>query len=850
MANDENDIPMSETSNQKAQKLPIYSNESKILKLLGQAQVADQKNNRYVQNFNCSGCTDVGCDYIYKIEKFTKSSSKLSKNMKQQIFIDTLIPYFKNHVDNCKIKEHALNFLYHYKNRSDTSSKFISMPEATAHSLFNMINKEDIFNIIKIDSKVMFVPDILDMGNNQKLNMLCCNCRFHTFVNTTLMRTTSTAPSSIAMHTCENGSQEISSKRSISDVASINKENSINHAKKQKTNTGKRQINVMDILKKKNDKKPEEQNSNLKDHKSRLQKLSPADFFAKGNPDSISIGKKTKNDIINSRSISAGGALTLKTPSSSVKPRSVSENRLGIDLSLLFDSEEEEENDATYDKIPNDLELELSSSENNPTKQGDLMGQLDLDLLELSGNDEDGNELMDNNQNEGSTYAPKIKDEPPMITVAKNTKKIIPLSSASLKHVQNVSKITDESESLPNNSRYTHREIIQSRVISDIPVDFARIQELKATPQNLHKQKDFTREQVIVQRQASIIENINSPILKKTRQQLKSVNKQSPKKSTYNFAPQSNSIMDINEEFDNVRNVSLRDASIHSPKRLKKLIMSEEKKNAAVIPDDEKSLNESGASKSPSVIINKPEVDDNSQDKSKVSFNVQELEPSTPQKNAEGKVQVVDQEKSVLSPIKRPIVMESPVHSEIKKFTSIKSSPSKVYLEPQQEVIGDDSQDSNSDLLRSFNNNRSMLSNPKDNELLDLHRNTSADSIELINSQPDDELAGTDLTFKDVLGLGIAQSTLHIARRTLFVSNLAQAASLSLKTHDMREFAQAMPTMNASVLENEKEFHKALLEKHYTSQKTLIMENHQRMIQRVDDCDDLNILINLYNKLK
>ena len=850
MANDENDIPMSETSNQKAQKLPIYSNESKILKLLGQAQVADQKNNRYVQNFNCSGCTDVGCDYIYKIEKFTKSSSKLSKNMKQQIFIDTLIPYFKNHVDNCKIKEHALNFLYHYKNRSDTSSKFISMPEATAHSLFNMINKEDIFNIIKIDSKVMFVPDILDMGNNQKLNMLCCNCRFHTFVNTTLMRTTSTAPSSIAMHTCENGSQEISSKRPISDVASINKENSITHAKKQKTNTGKRQINVMDILKKKNDKKPEEQNSNLKDHKSRLQKLSPADFFAKGNPDSISIGKKTKNDIINSRSISAGGALTLKTPSSSVKPRSVSENRLGIDLSLLFDSEEEEENDATYDKIPNDLELGLSSSENNPTKQGDLLGQLDLDLLELSENDEDGNEVMDNNQNEGSTYAPKIKDEPPMITVAKNTKKIIPLSSASLKHVQNVSKITDESESLPNNSRYTHREIIQSRVISDIPVDFARIQELKATPQNLHKQKDFTREQVIVQRQASIIENINSPILKKTRQQLKSVNKQSPKKSTYNFAPQSNSIMDINEEFDNVRNVSLRDASIHSPKRLKKLIMSEEIKNAAVIPDDEKSINESGASKSPSVIINKPEVDDNSQDKSKVSFNVQELEPSTPQKNAEGKVQVVDQEKSVLSPIKRPIVMESPVHSEIKKFTSIKSSPSKVYLEPQQEVIGDDSQDSNSDLLRSFNNNRSMLSNPKDNELLDLHRNTSADSIELINSQPDDELAGTDLTFKDVLGLNIAQSTLHIARRTLFVSNLAQAASLSLKTHDMREFAQAMPTMNASVLENEKEFHKALLEKHYTSQKTLIMENHQRMIQRVNDCDDLNILINLYNKLK
>ncbi|KAL6935898.1 hypothetical protein ACO0OL_002082 [Hanseniaspora opuntiae] len=652
------------------------------------------------------------------------------------------------------------------------------------------------------------------------------------------------------MHTCENGSQEISSKRPISDVASINKENSITHAKKQKTNTSKRQINVMDILKKKNDKKPQEQNSNLKDHKSRLQKLSPADFFAKGNPDSISIGKKTKNDIINSRSISAGGALTLKTPSSSVKPRSVSENRLGIDLSLLFDSEEEEENDATYDKIPNDLELGLSSSENNPTKQGDLLGQLDLDLLELSENDEDGNEVMDNNQNEGSTYAPKIKDEPPMITVAKNTKKIIPLSSASLKHVQNVSKITDESESLPNNSRYTHREIIQSRVISDIPVDFARIQELKATPQNLHKQKDFTREQVIVQRQASIIENINSPILKKTRQQLKSVNKQSPKKSTYNFAPQSNSIMDINEEFDNVRNVSLRDASIHSPKRLKKLIMSEEIKNAAVIPDDEKSINESGASKSPSVIINKPEVDDNSQDKSKVSFNVQELEPSTPQKNAEGKVQVVDQEKSVLSPIKRPIVMESPVHSEIKKFTSIKSSPSKVYLEPQQEVIGDDSQDSNSDLLRSFNNNRSMLSNPKDNELLDLHRNTSADSIELINSQPDDELAGTDLTFKDVLGLNIAQSTLHIARRTLFVSNLAQAASLSLKTHDMREFAQAMPTMNASVLENEKEFHKALLEKHYTSQKTLIMENHQRMIQRVNDCDDLNILINLYNKLK
>lgn len=849
MANDENDTPMSEHSNQKAQKLPIYSNESKILKLLGQAQVADQKNNRYVQNFNCSGCYDIGCDYIYKVEKFTKLSSKLSKNIKQQIFIDTLIPYFKNHVNNCKIKEHALNFLYHYKKRSDTSSKFNSLTEKTAYFLFEMTSKEDLFNIIKNDSKEMFVPDIFDMGNNQKLNMLCCNCRFQTCVNITLMRTTSTAPSSITMHSCENGSQEISSKRPISDVASINKENSINHPKKQKTNTSKRQINVMDILKKKNDKKTQ-QKSNIKDHKSRLQKLSPADFFAKSNSDSISIGKKDKNDIINSRSISAGGALTLKPPSSSVKPRSVSENRLGIDLSLLFDSEEEDEEDATYDKVPNDLELELSSSENNPTKQGDLLGQLDLDLLELSENDEDRNELMDNNQNEESTYAPKIKDEPPMISVVKNTKKIIPLSSASLKHVQNVSKITDESESLPNNSRYTHREIIQSRIISDIPVDFARIQELKATPQVLQKQKDLTREQVIVQRQASIIENINSPILKKTRQQLKSVNKHSPKKSTFNFSPQSNSIMDIHEEFDNIRNVSLRDASIHSPKRLKKLIMSEEIKADVVLREDEKSIDVSDASKSPSVIINKQEVDDNSQDKSKVSFNVQDLEPSTPQKNVESKVQMAEQKKSVLSPIKRPIVMESPVHSEIKKFTSIKSSPSKMYSEPQQEVIGDDSQDSNSDLLRSFNNNRSMLSNPKDNELLDLHRNTSADSIELINSQPEHELSRTHLTYKDVLGLDIAESTLHMARRTLFVSNLDHAANLCLKTHEMLEFAQMMSTRNASVLEKEKQFYKALLEKHYTSQKTLIMENHQRIIQKVDECDDLNILINLYNKLK
>lgn len=847
MANDENDMPMSENSNKKAQKLPIYSNESKVLKLLGQVQVADQKNNRYVQNFNCSSCTDVGCDYIYKVEKFTKSSSKLSKNIKQQIFIDTLIPYFKNHVNNCKIKEHTLDYLYHYKKRSDNSSKFTALTETTAHFLYEMISKEDIFNVIRNDSKEMFVPDLLDMGNDQKFNMLCCNCRFQTIVNTSLMRTTSTAPLGIAMHTCENGSQEISTKRPISDVASINKENSINHAKKQKANPSKRQINVMDILKKKQDKKQKEENTNTKDHKPRLQKLSPADFFAKVKSDSINNGKKTKNDIINSRSISAGGALTLKTPINFVKPRSVSENKLGIDLSLLFDSDGEE-SDVTFDKVPNDLELELSFSENNPTKQGDILGQLDLDLLELSENDDDKNELMENNQNEGSTYAPKTKDESAMITVVKNKKKIIPLSSASLKHVQNVSKESDESESLPNHSRYSHREIIQSRIISDIPVDFARIQELKDTPQVLKKKEDSSRKQVIVQRQASIIEIINSPILKKTRQQLKSVNKQSPKKSTHNFAPQSNSIMDINEELDNVRNISLRDASIHSPKRLKKLIMSEEIQNAAVLPEDEKSTNESDASKSPSVIISKREVDVDSQDKSKFSFNVQELEPSTPQKNVESKAQPVHEEKSALSPIKRPIVMESPVHSEIKKFPSIKSSPSKIYLEPQQEVIGDDSQDSHSDMLRSFNN-RSMLSNPKDNELLDLHRNTSADSIELINSQPH-ELAHTDLALREVLGLDISESTLHMARRTLFVSNLDQTASLSLKTNDMREFARALSTRNGSVLENEKEFYKALLQKHYTTQKTRILENHRKIIQKVDDCDDLNILINLYNKLK
>ncbi|KAL6932966.1 uncharacterized protein HGUI_00214 [Hanseniaspora guilliermondii] len=850
MVHDENDMPMSQDSNQKVQKLPIYSNETKILNLLGQTQVSDQKNNRYVQNLNCSGCIDVDCDYIYKIEKFTKLSTKLSKNIKQEIFIDTLFVYFKNHDITCKTKEHALNFLQHYKNRCDESSKFTSLSETTAYFFFKMINKEDVFNIIKNDSKKVFVPNILEMGNDQKLSILCCNCRFQTFVNTILMRTTSTLPSSIAMHTCENGSQEISTKRPISDVAAINKENSINHSKKQKTNKTKRQINVMDILKKKsNQKKPQEQNTSINEQKSRLQKLSPSDFFIKSNSDSISIGKKNKNEIINSRSISAGGTLTLRKPSSSVKPRSVSENKLGIDLSLLFDSEEEEENDITYEKIPHDLELDLSSSENNPTKQGDLLGQLDLDLLELSENDEDKDELIDNNQNEESTYAPKIKDDHALISVVKNKKKIIPLSSASLKHVQNVSKITDESESLPNNSRYTHREVIQSRIISDIPVDFARIQELKDTPQILKKQKNFTKEQFVIQRQASFIESINSPILKKTRQQLKSVNKKSSKKTMYNFAPQSNSIMDIHEELDDVRNVSLRDASIHSPKRLKKLIMSEEIKNDA-IPLDEKSKNESNVSKSPSVIINKPDAVVEPLNKSNVSFNVQELEPSTPQKNQESKAQLVEEEESMQSPIKRPIVMESPVHSEIKKFTITKPSPSKMSTEPQQEVIGDDFQDSNSDLLRSFNDNRSMLSNPKDNELLDLHKNTSADSIELINSQPDHEFPCTDITFKDVLGWNIAESTLHMARRTLFVNNLEQAASLSLKTQDIKEFSRMLPRKNVSVIENEKHFHKSLLQKYYTSQKTLIIENHQRLIQKVDDCNDLNILIKLYNKLK
>ena len=891
MDNDSNDKSLSQEINRKSQRLPIYTNELRVLNALGQIQATDEKNNRYVHNLRCSSCMDTNCDFIYKFEKFNNITSKLSKNKKLEIFTSTLQSYFQSHHQDCKTKKNVLAFLEHYKVRNDMSTAFTPIDEATARYLFQLTENIHVFDKIRRYSKKLVCLNILELEKSYKIKIFCCNCRFEATVNTLRINLPTIIPQSLAVHNCETGSQMIPKKRNISDVVPINKENELNKPndiiqklKKQRINPNKKQINIMDILKKKKikdyDKTIKKNNAEnevipINEQESRLQRLSPSDFGGKRKDENLLLGTKNKNAIINNRSVSAGGALTLKKPTNpSAQSRSVSENKFGIDLSLLFDSEEEDVVETKLDKFPAELDFELSSSENNPTKQGDLLGQLDLDFLDESDIEPEEqvnqNEPLNINNHDGSTYAPKIKEENNLMQPLKKLQKSIPLSSATLKHVQDVSRITNDSDSLPNSSKYTHKEIIQSRVISDIPVDFGKIQDFRNSPLNAKKHEQEIPEPTVAQRQVSVLENIKSPILKKTRQQFKSATKQHSKRKKYNgYLPQANNIMDSFEDFEDQRNVSLRDASIHSPKRLKKLVLSEEIKSVDentirklsqkddILPASKKensdiSKVESNASQSPSVIINRPDDNIELGDDGNVSFNIEELRPSTPQKAQQDQNTSVQSDHKVRtdSPIKRPIIMESPVHSEIKKFNNLKSSPIRNSIELPKEPVSENREESDSELLLSFNNNKSVLGDPKQNVLLDLKNKANENFVEILDSLDNqEEIAYAGTTFKEINDFNIKELSLYMARRTLHINKIQSVVDLSLKNEDTLDFVEVL-AKRKSVFEDENNFNKSLLLKHYQLQKEFVNDNHNAMMQRIDDCQDMDILINLYNKLK
>ena len=243
MENDENENSLYKLSTSKSQRLPIYSNESRLLKILGQIQDTDQKNNRYTQNFKCSSCMDNGCHFIYTFEKFNSITTKLTRYVKQNIFINTLIEYFKNHDLKCKTKDRMIKFLEHYKLRIDKSAIFTPLDEDTAMFSFQLKKQLPIFDIIKKNNNKIMCLNFFDFDKKSKIKIFCSNCKFENSVSIPPGNISTYKTYPPADHDCETGSQMISNKRNISDVVAANKENTNDESKSVIQNTQKQRIN-------------------------------------------------------------------------------------------------------------------------------------------------------------------------------------------------------------------------------------------------------------------------------------------------------------------------------------------------------------------------------------------------------------------------------------------------------------------------------------------------------------------------------------------------------------------------------------------------------------------------------
>lgn len=265
---------------------------------------------------------------------------------------------------------------------------------------------------------------------------------------------------------------------------------------------------------------------------SRLDPITNLDF------NSSTVLKKTtaKNFVVGTHKLAEGSrSVSLNTPDT--KPgskqlnlftRCCSAQPLFLEESLLTDNEVEDcEADAPEVE---DLEFEEQSikSDKLTIHSGSIIN-VDFELSDDSELESVPENLM---------KSPKDRKKP----------EYIPLSPVNLKHMNAV----DEGHENFN------------RIISDIPVDFAKIKDFKNIKQKSTKKLPLLAKKLIEEPpevksiQEGIIESLKSPIsLRNTRSPI-TIQSNSPKR---------NPIIDDNSDYD-ARNISLRNASIRSPRQI------------------------------------------------------------------------------------------------------------------------------------------------------------------------------------------------------------------------------------------------------------------------------------------
>ncbi|XBW37721.1 hypothetical protein QEN19_003305 [Hanseniaspora menglaensis] len=277
---------------------------------------------------------------------------------------------------------------------------------------------------------------------------------------------------------------------------------------------------------------------------SRLMPITDLDFSS----ETISKGKTkfTSSGDVNSSLASSGVVLgaSLNNPRSkqfNLFTRKVSSQPLLLNESFLS----EEEEDKKEEKENNSINIETNNKADIEVEQADFSKNI------LSNNIENSIFKVDINLDSSNESSSLLNVSKPVEQIKKPG--YILLASKNVNNIKDVA--TDDEDN----------EIDINRVISNISVDFAKLNDVKnlknKSKKNLTPEQEIstTKTPTIKSRQASMIETLKSPLLSRKKKSPIQMHSNSPKR---------NGIIDDKSDID-MRNISLRSTAIHSPRLLK-----------------------------------------------------------------------------------------------------------------------------------------------------------------------------------------------------------------------------------------------------------------------------------------
>ncbi|KAL6928205.1 hypothetical protein ACO0SA_002937 [Hanseniaspora valbyensis] len=451
---------------------------------------------------------------------------------------------------------------------------------------FELIKQLDMYNFIVKKFHKHFCLNIFDLDKKSKVELFCCDCKYKVLTQIPLNITEN---SSLPKHDCLTGTKLMNKKRSISAVVNNEADKLENEIekKRQKRAVSEQIIGTeKQILNENEEKSYEKGNSENESDNQNKSNMIPKTFKLR-NKD-LAVGKESvknnsteKHQQSKAKLLIAKGKKKLQKNNSkrqmsivdilqkgkqnrenkslishssvigelNLFKRSVSSQPLYLDEGFLSDDDEEEDGE---EKEEVKEEIKEKETKMPATKQSiwdsDIKLSLDLDDLD----DDEDEEEEDNKEKE-----------------TKRKTEYIPLSPQNLKHVHDVTTNNDDYENV-------------NRIISNVSVDFAKINDFKNVKQNTKSKSPTLGTEVPAKtperlsEQFDIIESLKSPIAhRKIKSPISSRKGNSPI-NIHSNSPKRNPILDDKSEHD-LRNISLRNASIHSPKTTIYNIITEDK---------------------------------------------------------------------------------------------------------------------------------------------------------------------------------------------------------------------------------------------------------------------------------